>query len=69
MHYITQEDYGDIHLTDEGRYLAQSVYERHVTLTAFFNEFLGVDAEIEFKIVEELSSEINGKFKTVISQL
>ncbi len=46
MHYITQEDYGDIHLTDEGRYLAQSVYERHVTLTAFFNEFLGVEAGI-----------------------
>ena len=46
MHYIIQEDYGDIQLTEEGRYLAQSVYERHVTLTRFFHEYLKVDAEI-----------------------
>lgn len=45
MKYITQEDYGDVRLTEEGRRLAESVLERHYTLTTFFTEILGVDKD------------------------
>lgn len=60
MNYITQEDYGDVRLTDEGRKLAESVLERHYTLTSFFTEILGVDkdmAETDACKVEHVISE------------
>lgn len=41
---ITVDEAGGIHLTDEGRELAEQVYERHTMLTDFLRR-LGVDAE------------------------
>lgn len=43
--YILQETYGDIHLTPEGRSVAEAVYDRHKTICAFFIEVLGVSKE------------------------
>lgn len=42
--FITVENGGQIVLTDLGRAKAEQVYERHVTITAFF-EMLGVSPE------------------------
>lgn len=39
---VTVDDAGGIHLTDAGRAMAQQVYERHRTLTAFLKH-IGVD--------------------------
>ena len=39
---VTVDDAGGIHLTEAGHAMAQQVYERHRTLTAFL-KFLGVD--------------------------
>lgn len=44
--YILQETYGDIHLTDEGRNVAEAVYERHKTIFAFLVDVLGVSKEV-----------------------
>lgn len=43
--YIQQETYGDVHLTVQGRELAEAVYERHRTISAFFHEILGVSLD------------------------
>lgn len=43
--YILQETYGDIHLTQEGRDVAEAVYDRHKTICAFFIDILGVSKE------------------------
>ena len=42
--YITMDEDGLITLTDSGMAIARRIYERHKTLTAFF-EYLGVDPE------------------------
>lgn len=59
--YITQENYGDIHLTDNGRVLAESILNRHRTLRGFLLEVLHVDAsqaeEDACKIEHVLSEE------------
>lgn len=47
--YIIMEPDGAIRLTKEGRKKATAVYDRHVTLTRFINEKLGVDEEIAEK--------------------
>lgn len=39
---VTVDDAGGIHLTEAGHAMAQQVYERHRTLTAFL-KFIGVD--------------------------
>ena len=44
--YITMEPDGHILLTDKGMEKASSVYERHIILTRFINEVLGVDKKI-----------------------
>lgn len=44
--YIIMEADGRICLTEKGLERATSVYERHVTLTRFIHEVLGVDEEI-----------------------
>lgn len=47
--YIIMEADGKILLTKEGLKKASSVYDRHVTLTRFINQILGVDKEIAEK--------------------
>ena len=47
--YIIMQPDGSIILTKEGQKKATSVYDRHVTLTRFINEVLGVDVEIAEK--------------------
>ena len=43
--YITVDSDSHIHLTEEGRSIAETIYERHLVLTRFF-EALGVSPEI-----------------------
>ena len=43
--YITQENYGDIHLTKDGRSLAERILKRHRTLQGFLKEILQVSDE------------------------
>lgn len=43
--YIEQETYGDISLTEKGRERAKGILKRHITLTAFFTDILGVNKE------------------------
>lgn len=43
--YITVNEGGLIELTDEGKNLAESIYERHITLTNALTA-LGVDPEV-----------------------
>lgn len=40
--YITQETYSEIHMTEEGRKKAESIYQRHQLLTEFLIEVLHV---------------------------
>lgn len=47
--YIIMEPDGRILLTKDGQKKATTVYDRHVTLTRFINEILGVDEEIAEK--------------------
>ena len=47
--YIIMHPDGSILLTKEGQKKATAVYDRHVTLTRFINEVLGVDMEIAEK--------------------
>ena len=47
--YIIMEFDGRILLTKDGQKKAAAVYDRHVTLTRFINEILGVDEEIAEK--------------------
>ncbi len=47
--YITMNPDGSIILTKEGLKKATAVYDRHVTLTRFITENLGVDPEIAEK--------------------
>lgn len=44
--FITVESGGQIMLTEKGKAKAESVYERHVIITEFFEKVLGVDHEI-----------------------
>ena len=47
--YIIMEPDGRILLTKDGQKKAAAVYDRHVTLTRFINEVLGVDEDIAEK--------------------
>ena len=47
--YIIMQPDGSILLTKEGQKKATAVYDRHVTLTRYINEVLGVDVEIAEK--------------------
>jgi DtxR family transcriptional regulator, Mn-dependent transcriptional regulator len=47
--YIIMEPDGRILLTKDGQKKAAAVYNRHVTLTRFINELLGVDEKIAEK--------------------
>ena len=42
---VTQQVYGEIHLTDEGRSVAQEIYTRHQIVKGFLVHVLGVSEE------------------------
>ena len=44
--FITVESGGQIMLTEKGKAKAESIYERHVIITEFFEKVLDVDHEI-----------------------
>lgn len=57
--YIEMDGDGHIHLTDEGRFKAESIYERHITITRFLLS-IGVSeeqAEIDACKIEHIISE------------
>lgn len=59
QNYITVTEDGFIYLTDEGRKIAEMIYERHETLTSFFTK-LGVSpiiAEEDACQIEHIISE------------
>lgn len=68
--YVHQESYGDFHLSDEGRKIAQEVYHRHQVISSFLTDVLGVAPEtaeedachIEHQISDETFQKIE-KFK------
>ena len=43
--YVSIDQFGLLHLTDEGRAIAETIYERHTVLTAFLTA-LGVEHDI-----------------------
>jgi len=42
---VVHEHYGSVELTTQGEALAKSIYQRHLTLTRFIHEILGVDSK------------------------
>ena len=59
--YITVEPSGNILLTEKGREKAEAVYDRHVNITAFLNQTLGIDpdtAEADACRIEHVISEV-----------
>lgn len=71
-HYITIDENSHIHLTSTGLEIASKIYERHTTLTSFF-EKIGVQKEIAeqdaCKIEHDLSNETFDAIKKLISQI
>lgn len=71
-HYITIDESSHIHLTSTGLKIASKIYERHTTLTNFF-EKIGVQKEIAeqdaCKIEHDLSNETFDAIKKLISQI
>ncbi|MCM1578936.1 MAG: metal-dependent transcriptional regulator [Ruminococcus sp.] len=70
--YITVETGGRIALTQKGQAKAEAVYERHVTITAFFEKLLGVSPENAehdaCKIEHIISDESYGKLKEYMAK-
>lgn len=68
---ITVENGGQIMLTDKGREMAESVYDRHVTITDFLTGVLGVSEEAAEKdacrIEHIISEESYEKLKKFIA--
>ena len=56
---VTVDDAGGIHLTEAGHAMAQQVYERHRTLTAFL-KFIGVHviSQLSFEKIREYADKI-----------
>ena len=63
--FITVESGGQIMLTEKGKAKAESVYERHVIITEFFEKVLGVEiaAHDACKIEHIISDESYQKLK------
>lgn len=69
--YVEHERYRQIYLTPEGEKMAAKIYDKHTTLTDFFNRVLGVSLEtaerdacaIEHSISEETFCKIKQKLK------
>ena len=71
--FVEHEHYGHIELTEEGKKRAERLYERHTTLTRFFNEILDVDkktAEADAcQIEHDLSEESYRKIIKLLSHI
>lgn len=69
--YISMEKTGELHLLPPGRKIAERIYERHRTLTHFF-ESIGVNPETAeddaCKIEHDLSDETYEKLKEYINK-
>jgi len=71
--YIEQESYGDIVLTDDGRTIAEGVFDSHKLLTAFLYEIIGVSLDtaehdaclIEHDISAETKKRLSEYYKKV----
>ncbi len=65
--YIRNDAHGYIQLTDEGRAKAESVYERHVTISKYLSNVLGVNKEVAdhdaCRIEHVISEEVFEKMK------
>lgn len=70
--YISVDDMGNITLTDKGRTIAESMYERHHTIAQFLIA-LGVDDEIAYedscKIEHDISDMSFEKIKEHLDKL
>lgn len=71
--YVTHDEKtGDINLTEEGYKIAESTYDRHITLANFF-EYLGVEKSIALqdacKVEHDLSKDTYLKLKEYLSKL
>ncbi|MDR0570368.1 MAG: metal-dependent transcriptional regulator [Clostridiales Family XIII bacterium] len=44
--YISIDEHGNIHLSDDGRRIAEEIYERHQLIARFFVEALGVAEDV-----------------------
>ncbi|MDP8266226.1 MAG: metal-dependent transcriptional regulator [Candidatus Aceula meridiana] len=67
---VVHERYGGVELTKQGAALAESVYQRHKTLTRFICEILGVDSKIASedacKMEHAMSPKTFGRFYKLI---
>ena len=65
--YLTQEVYGNIYLTDEGREIGKKIFSRHKVIMRYLVEILGIDPEIAeedaCKMEHILSEETFNKMK------
>ncbi len=72
MGYLTQETYGNIHLTDAGKKEARKIYDRHTILSCYLEEVLGIShdiAEIDAcKMEHILSDETFSKIKEIVKR-
>ncbi|MGN0711273.1 MAG: metal-dependent transcriptional regulator [Anaerovoracaceae bacterium] len=63
--YIETDEKGHILFTEEGRILAEKIYERHKNISRFLMEVLGVSEETALKdacrVEHDLSEETYGK--------
>jgi Mn-dependent DtxR family transcriptional regulator len=70
--YITMEKNGDIHLTEQGRAMAERVYERHRLIGDYLIGALGVDREIAAedacRIEHVISEEAFDKIKAWVEE-
>ena len=75
-HLVTMDENSFLHLTEEGRRIAESTYEKHELLTRFFT-FLGVDSEtaaedacrVEHAISEETFQRLKEHAEELFRQL
>ena len=65
--YLTQEVYGNIYLTDEGREIGKTIFSRHKVIMRYLIEVLGVEESIAeedaCKMEHILSEETFNKMK------
>lgn len=72
MGYLTQETYGNIHLTDAGKKEAMKIYDRHTILSCYLEEVLGISHDIAemdaCKMEHILSDETFSKIKEIVKR-
>lgn len=70
--HLTQEVYGNVHLTDSGRAIAIKIYDRHTILSCFLEEYLHVSHDTAendaCKMEHILSDETFEKIKKIVKK-